>query len=117
MRLASSEPRRCVIRNIRFVRSKAFEITINRQRLYCFVDHVIVIATINVTLLVQLLYHLGFKPTETFGTGCCGIALFTGLLVFRFTKQNAASAAGLNRAELTDLTDEVVVEPLSDLVR
>ena len=114
MRLASSEPRWCVIRNIRFVRRKAFEVTINRQRLDCFVYHVVVITTVNVALFVQLLDHLGLKPAEALRTRSSSVTLFTSLLVFCFTKQDAASAARLNRAELTNFSDEVVVMTLSN---
>ena len=103
-----------MVRNKRFVRNKPFEISIRRQRLHRLVYKIVVITTVNITLLVKLFNHLRFEPTESFGTSSCGIAFFTGLLAFRFTKQDTASAAGLNRAELTDLSNEMIVMPLSN---
>ena len=61
-----------------------------------------------------MLYHLGFEPSEALRTRGSSITFFAGLLIFRFTEQNAASAAGFNRTELTDLSDEVIVVTFSD---
>ena len=82
-----------------------------------FVDHSIIIASVDAVLFLQLFDHLGLQPTVAFRPGGRSIALCASLLVNDFPQQQAAIAARLDRTELPNLSNKGITVAVSDLGR